>query len=113
MKPKKDPDAYCRELVERNRNLTVPWILMGSYAYYWEDDPIISDGTFDFLMHTLRDHWDEIEHPHKHLIDEESIKTSVTMHELKREEFPSRVIGGLAALREELGQERPKRRKKR
>lgn len=39
--------------------------LMASYAYYIEDDPIMSDGEFDELCKILLENWDKLNHPHK------------------------------------------------
>ena len=41
---------------------------MCAYAYYKEDDPLISDDEFDQLAEFIRKNWDAIDHPHKHLI---------------------------------------------
>ena len=39
--------------------------LMCSYAYYVEDNPLISDEEFDSLAQWLLEHWDAVDHPHK------------------------------------------------
>ena len=40
--------------------------LMAAYAYYVEDDPIMSDWHFDMLAKYLLENYDTIEHQHKH-----------------------------------------------
>lgn len=42
--------------------------LMCAYAYYKEDDPIITDHEFDALAKWILHNYDDIEHMHKHLI---------------------------------------------
>lgn len=61
-------DAYCMQLVDDNYNLLVPWYLLASYAYYTEDDPIITDQQFDRLAKRLLEHWEEVKHRHKSYI---------------------------------------------
>ena len=41
-------DQQCMDAIE-NPNMMVPWYLMASYAYYEQDQPILSDGLFDGL----------------------------------------------------------------
>ena len=48
--------------------MTVPWYLMTSYAYYVEDNPLVSDGAFDRLAKTMIKNWDKIEHFHNCLL---------------------------------------------
>lgn len=91
-------DAHCLELVTANPKLLVPWILMASYAYYYEDDPILSDGCYDDLCKRLHAVYDSIEHPHKHLVPKERIATSSSL-QLAQEEYPSMVRGSLQLLR--------------
>ena len=42
-------DKDCMDLIDDNINLIVPWYLMAAYAYYNEDNPILSDSIFDRL----------------------------------------------------------------
>ena len=42
--------------------------LMCSYAYYKEDNPLISDQEFDDLAKFILENYNAIDHPHKHLI---------------------------------------------
>ena len=48
--------------------MTVPLYLMMSYAYYKEDKPIASDGTFDEVSKLMLKNWKKIKH-HKELIN--------------------------------------------
>ena len=54
--------------VEKNKNLGVPLYLCGAYAYYVLDDPFMPDGDWEWLARFLKEHWEEIEHRHKHFI---------------------------------------------
>ena len=36
-------DTKAQGFFDKNINLMVPWYLMAAYAYYKEDDPILSD----------------------------------------------------------------------
>src|SRR6056300_1342297 len=58
-------DKMCSDSTESNINMTVPWYLMASYAYYVQDDPIISDRLFDLMAKRMLENWDKIEHFHK------------------------------------------------
>lgn len=61
-------DATVRKRVEAAPNLGVAFYLMGAYAYYGQDDPFMSDGTWEWLAKFLKQNWHSIEHRHKHLI---------------------------------------------
>lgn len=46
----------------------VAHFLMASYLYYRYDTSVIPDSDFDSICKRLLEEWDQIEHPHKHLI---------------------------------------------
>lgn len=48
--------------------------LVHCYMYYVLDCPVITDEAFDRLCKHLLDHWEEIEHPHKHLVSKEDLE---------------------------------------
>ena len=73
-------DQECLDAIE-NPNMMIPWYLMASYAYYEEDDSILSDGLFDGLAHCMLEVWD--------------LKAGT----LLRRDFPGRVKGAVEALR--------------
>ncbi len=54
--------------------MTVPLYLMASYAYYEEDNPILSDSDFDYLSKIMLDNWNCIEHYHKSLVSEDMLR---------------------------------------
>lgn len=65
----------------------IPWVLMASYAYYVLDKPLISDGVFDNACRELLEHWDQAEHRHKHLIDQDSLRSG-SLFQLSDEDYP-------------------------
>ena len=87
-------DQECLDAIE-NPNMMIPWYLMASYAYYEEDDSILSDGLFDGLAHRMLEVWDDIDHWHKGLITVGDLKAAT----LLRRDFPGRVKGAVEALR--------------
>lgn len=87
-------DDIAAERFATNINLMVPWYLMAAYAYYKDDDPILSDHFFDDMAKTMLAVWDDIEHFHKHLINVDDLNGGTYLGE-----YPSRVQGGLESLR--------------
>ena len=49
-------------------NSMLSWYLITSYAYYVIGESIITDLEFDDIVKRVKENWDLIEHPHKHLI---------------------------------------------
>ena len=87
-------DQKAMELFSKNRNMLVPWYLMASYAYYREDDPILSDGVYDQMSKDLIQYWDQIEHYHKHLINKDDLVAGSYLGE-----YPTIVVEALKDLR--------------
>lgn len=87
-------DKYITSVISNNINMTVPFYLMASYAYYEQDDPIISDHLFDKLAKKLLNNWDEIDHYHKYLLSKDVLEAGSYMGE-----YPSIVAGALESLR--------------
>ena len=52
----------------------ISYYLMSSYLYYVQNTSAISDANFDELCTELLARWDEADHPHKHLIDKNSLE---------------------------------------
>ena len=90
-------DNHAAKLFADNINLMVPWYLMASYAYYQEDDAILSDGFFDDMGKTMLACWDDIEHFHKELISKDDLTAGTYLGE-----YPERVKGGLLSVRQEF-----------
>lgn len=69
----------------------VPYFLMASYLYYNINiESPMSDEEYDILCKRLYDEWDEIEHPHKHLIERDSLKSGTGYYINK---YPMMVMG--------------------
>lgn len=88
-------DKYCDEVINDNINMLVPWYIMAAYAYYVEDDPIVSDGCYDNLAKLLLKHYDEVDHQHKNLIDIDQLKAGTCLIK-----YPTIIKGALDDLRE-------------
>lgn len=97
-------EKYCIDVTTDNPNMLVPWYLMASYAYYEEDNPLISDSLFDKLATRLLKCWDEVEHRHKHLLSEDMLKAGTYIGE-----YPGLVSGAVEQVRYSYG---PKKRRK-
>ena len=80
-----------------NPNMLVPYYLMLSFAYYKQDDPIVSDAFYDKLARKLLKEYDNIEHYHKHLISKDALEAGSFLGE-----YPSIVEGGLNSFRSKL-----------
>lgn len=87
-------DKDCIDAIETNINMTVPWYLMAAYAYYVEDEPIISDSRFDRLAKIMLQNWDKIEHMHKECITVKDLEAGTFLGK-----YPSRIEGALKSFR--------------
>jgi hypothetical protein len=90
--------------IPNDNNLLVQWYLILSYAYYIEDESLVSDSEYDALCVRLLDKFDEIEHHHKHLISKDDLEAG-TGFALARRDYPSIVIGAAQHLKEDLNYE--------
>jgi hypothetical protein len=79
--------------------MMVPWYLMASYAYYVEDNPILSDAFFDNMSKVMLDDWMNIHHFHKDYLSIDTLTAGTFIGD-----YPSRVQGGLESLRDKYGQ---------
>ena len=87
-------DKVAQDKIDDNINLTIPWYLMAAWAYYEEDNPILSDGYFDNLSRKIMIHWDEINHMHKDFISKDDLEAGSFLGK-----YPSRVEGAVKTLR--------------
>lgn len=71
--------------------------LMAAYAYYMEDEPIMSDWDFDNIAKELLENYDSIEHPHKHLVTPDDLRAGTYLGE-----YPEVVKGALNHYRKEV-----------
>jgi len=67
---------------------------MYSYAYYQENESLITDTEYDDICNQLIEKWDTITHWHKRLLNLESLKAG-TGYDIK---YPDRVIYAALAL---------------
>ena len=91
-------DDYAAEIFADNINMMVPWYLMAAYAYYKQDEPILTDAFFDAMGKTMLERWDDINHYHKHLITVDDLAAGTYLGD-----YPSIVKG---ALEEMLAQQK-------
>jgi NAD-dependent DNA ligase len=68
--------------------------LMCSYAYYKEDDPLISDAEFDELAKWLLENWDTVDHRHKVYISKYDLTAGTFLGK-----YPSMVPGAVKSFR--------------
>jgi len=87
-------DKELTDALDTSMNMSVPWYLMASYAYYEEDEPILSDSAFDRLAKRMSEHWGGIKHQHKDYISLDMLNGGTYIGE-----YPPRVKGGLDSLR--------------
>ena len=78
-----------------NKNMLVPYYLMFSYAYYKENESLISDSEYDQICQDLITNWDNITHWHKPLLSLESLKAG-TGYDI--EKYPNRVVSAALSL---------------
>ena len=88
-------DSHADEIIKNNINMSVPYYLMASYAYYVEDDPIFSDAFYDELAKTILAEWNNITHRHRDVINKDALEAGSFLGE-----YPSIVEGSLKSLRE-------------
>ena len=88
----------CLDTVDSNPNMLIPWYIMASYAYYIQDDPLLSDGSFDRLCTRLLEQYDNIEHQHKDFLDKDALRAGTYLGE-----YPTRIPDTVKQLRREYG----------
>ena len=68
--------------------------LMCAYAYYVEDDALITDAEFDELGKWLLKNYDGVEHMHKHLVTKDDLRAGTYLGK-----YPSMVKGAVKSWR--------------
>ena len=79
---------------QNNPNMLVPYYLMYSYAYYKENESLISDTEYDDICKQIIEKWDNITHWHKSLLTLDALKAG-TGYDI---EYPNRVISSAKLL---------------
>lgn len=90
-----DIEKACIQICAGNIDMYVPWYLMAAYAYYVEDDPILTDGVFDTVSRRFLEKWDEINHRHKYFVTKEMLEAGTYIGN-----YPSRIKGAVQSVRE-------------
>lgn len=90
-------DDLCTAAVDRSVNMLIPWLLIASYAYYHEDESLLSDLLFDRMCKQALERYAEITHPHKRFVSEDALRAGSLYH-LRREDYPSVVEGACRRL---------------
>lgn len=67
---------------------------MCSYAYYVEDNPLITDDEFDNLAKWLLENWDDVDHQHKSYITRNDLVAGTFLGK-----YPSMVPGAVRSYR--------------
>jgi len=75
------------QINELTKAQLVPQYLMHSYLYYIEGTSVLSDRSYDLLCQRLLAEWDEVEHPHKHIVDKAALGSGTGFY-LKEEDYP-------------------------
>lgn len=75
-------------------NLMVPHYLAAAYCYYVCDQSPMTDDAFDRLCMRMLEHWDDIEHMHKKIINVGDLEAGTCL--LGSLEYPLRVQIGAA-----------------
>lgn len=92
-RPTTEPlDDIALDAIQRNPNLIVPWILIGSYLYYCCDFSILSDQLFDSFCHLLQKRYDSFTHRHKTIVTQEHLRAG-SLYDLTPYDYPSIVRG--------------------
>ena len=74
--------------------MLVPYYLMFSYAYYQENESLVSDAEYDQICKDIITNWNDITHWHKPLLNLESLKAG-TGYDIK---YPNRVVTAALSL---------------
>ena len=82
------------EAIGESRNMLVPWYLIGAYAYYVLDMPVLTDATFDAICIMLDEEWDDLEHMHKIWVSREDLSAGTRLSTA----YPSMAKGSACAL---------------
>ena len=88
-------DKCCMDLIDKLPNLMIPWYIMAAYAYYVQDDPIITDKLFDKIGRRIYEQWDNLTHAHKNYLSQDMVRSGTYLGE-----YPSRVKGAVELMRE-------------
>jgi hypothetical protein len=69
----------------------IPNYLMASYVYEHDSETYMEDEAYDRLCQRLNTHFDEVQHPHKHLVDRQAL-SATTGYYIRSSDYPKIVI---------------------
>jgi hypothetical protein len=83
-----DLNAFFNIKKESGKKYPVGKYLVACFLYYHCDYSIMSDEEFDSICNLLYDNFDDIKHPHKHLLDKEALKAG-SGYQLHLSQYPT------------------------
>jgi hypothetical protein len=86
-------DREAMDAIGKSRNMLIPWYLIGAYAYYALDMPVLTDSTFDAICIMLDEEWDDLEHVHKSWVCRDDLSAGTRMSAA----YPSMAKGSACA----------------
>jgi NAD-dependent DNA ligase len=86
------------EINKLTKEQLVPQYLIHSFLYYIEEDPVITDASYDKLCRMLLSNFDDINHRHKGLVTKEALRAGTGYH-LAENDYPRIVIGAARHLK--------------
>lgn len=87
---KRGPDDIFPDVFSISLYRCCSYYLMSSFLYYVVDDSILHDWEYDHICLRLFENFDDFEHPHKYLLDVESLRAG-TGYNIKFN-YPIRVM---------------------
>lgn len=94
-------DQAARDSFKVNSSSCVSWLLSASYTYYCRYVSILTDECFDKMCKYVLDNYDNIAHPHKHLLTKEMLVAG-TAYNIMMDEYPLIVRVSTEKMIEEL-----------
>lgn len=94
-------DQAARASSKVNSSSCISWLLSASYAYYCRYVSLLTDECFDKMCKYVLDNYDNIVHPHKHLLTKEMLVAG-TAYNIKMDEYPLIVRVSTEKMIEEL-----------
>ena len=82
-------EYFWRLRGEGRLHVFVAWYLMASVAYYQWNETFIPDDDFDLMCFELYKAFDQIVHPHKHLLSRDALLAGTAFH-LNHKDYPLR-----------------------
>lgn len=80
-------DQAARECFKNSCNTVISWFLSSSYAYHCRYVSLLSDEVYDNMSVYILNHYDILEHRHKHLITKDMLRAG-TAYNLRVEDYP-------------------------